>query len=154
MNKLNQLRFAVTSCANFADGYFTTYRKIAERNDLHAVIELGDYIYDVPEGTVRTAVPNDELLTLSDYRTRHAQHKLDPDLRAAHQRYPWLMIWDDHEVANNAWQDGAAATTSVKAITKPANKPPCGLISNGIQFDCHNPITNLNGFTAWLATVA
>jgi alkaline phosphatase D len=40
---VNQLRFAVVSCSNYQQGYFNAYAKIAEQNDLDAVIHLGDY---------------------------------------------------------------------------------------------------------------
>jgi alkaline phosphatase D len=28
-------------------------------------------------------------------------------MRYAHQQYPWIVIYDDHETANNSWHDGA-----------------------------------------------
>jgi alkaline phosphatase D len=31
----------------------------------------------------------------------------DPDLQAAHARAAFICVWDDHEVANNAWTGGA-----------------------------------------------
>ncbi|TAK91637.1 MAG: phosphodiesterase, partial [Aquabacterium sp.] len=39
--------------------------------------------------------------TLGDYRAHHASYKLDPDLKACHAAHPWLLVWDDHEVAND-----------------------------------------------------
>ena len=52
--------------------------------------------------------PDREIVSLDDYRTRHAQYKTDPDLQEAHRQHPWITVWDDHEVANNTWRDGAA----------------------------------------------
>ena len=50
---------------------------------------------------VRDHFPQRELLSLDDYRTRHAQYRTDPDLREAHGSYPFLMTWDDHEFKDN-----------------------------------------------------
>ena len=57
-----------------------------------------------------TANPNPphELLTLDDYRLRHAQYRTDADLRALHAAVPVIAVWDDHDLANNAWTGGAA----------------------------------------------
>jgi alkaline phosphatase D len=79
-------------------------------------VHLGDYIYEYangqygPEGfagTVRAHDPATEMLSLDDYRRRHACYKADPDLRALHARFAFITTWDDHEVANDAWRDGA-----------------------------------------------
>ena len=104
------LRMAVVSCSNFAYGYFNAYRQIAERADLDMVVHLGDYIYEYGDGQygdVRPCEPAHEIVTLADYRMRHAQYKRDADSQAMHRQHPLIAIWDDHETANNAWLDGA-----------------------------------------------
>lgn len=107
-------RFGVVSCANWEAGHFGGYRALSERGDLDAIIELGDYIYEygVGEyggklGTVREHDPAWEIVSLSDYRRRHAQYRTDPALQALHAHVPWICTWDDHEIANDAWADGA-----------------------------------------------
>lgn len=105
-----RLRLAVASCSNIAAGYFNAYRLIAERADLDAVLHLGDYLYEYGSGEfgdVRPCEPATELLSLADYRMRHAQHKRDPDSQEMHRQHPLIAIWDDHETANDAWRDGA-----------------------------------------------
>lgn len=105
-----RLRFAVVSCASVPHGYFHVYRAIAARFDLHAVIHLGDYIYEYGEGEygdVRTSEPRHALRTLADYRERYAQYRRDRDLQEAHRQHPFICIWDDHEYADNAFRDGA-----------------------------------------------
>lgn len=109
---VNNLRFAVTSCANYADGFFNAYNEIVQRNDVDAIIHLGDYIYEYgntadADSLGRPLEPDNELLSLADYRMRYSLYRLDPDLRAAHQQYPWITVWDDHESANNSWVGGA-----------------------------------------------
>ncbi|MDX6739269.1 alkaline phosphatase D family protein [Actinocorallia sp. A-T 12471] len=111
---VDALRFGVASCSNWEAGFFSAYRHLAARDDLFGVIHLGDYIYEYGTGgysaggsVVRETAPAHEIVTLADYRIRHASYKTDPDLQAAHARHPWLIVWDDHEVANDAWADGA-----------------------------------------------
>ncbi|MEU6314297.1 alkaline phosphatase D family protein [Streptomyces sp. NPDC047014] len=108
------VRFGVVSCANWESGYFSAYRHLAARTDLHAVLHLGDYIYEYqtggypePKYVVRRHEPQHEIVTLADYRTRHGTYKTDTDLQALHQAHPVIAIWDDHEFANDAWAGGA-----------------------------------------------
>ena len=108
--RTERLRFAVVSCSNHAAGYFNAYRRIAERADLDAVIHLGDYLYEYGAneyGSLRTPEPPVEMVTLSDYRRRHAQYKRDADLQAVHRQHPMICIWDDHEITNDTWVGGA-----------------------------------------------
>lgn len=109
------LRFAFVSCSNFPYGYFNAYRRIAERDDLNFVLHLGDYLYEYAQGGyanpalagLRDVVPKNEIVTLDDYRMRHALYKTDPDLQELHRQHPMICVWDDHESANDAWRDGA-----------------------------------------------
>ena len=112
----DHLRFGVVSCANLQAGWFSAYRGLAERDDLHAILHLGDYLYEYGPGEygygfddvdIRSHVPAHEMLSLDDYRRRHAQYKTDPDLQALHAKYPWIITWDDHEVTNDQYEDGA-----------------------------------------------
>ncbi len=98
--------------SNFNAGYFNAYRLICQRNDIDAVFHLGDYFYEYGTNTYgnnpnRALMPDYEVITLQDYRTRLSHYRLDPDLREAHRKYCWYIIWDDHESANNSWKDGA-----------------------------------------------
>lgn len=120
-NRIHALRFALVTCSNYTGGYFSAYRVIAARDDIDFVLHVGDYIYEYPNTPggadgrygpatlvgVRDAQPDGELLNLQDYRLRHALHKADPDAQAAHLVHPWITIFDDHEVANNTWNNGA-----------------------------------------------
>ncbi|MBT2399905.1 alkaline phosphatase [Streptomyces sp. ISL-100] len=108
------VRFGVVSCANWESGYFSAYRHLAARADLDAVLHLGDYVYEyatgsypAPSSVVRQHEPTHEILTLADYRTRHGKYKTDADLQALHAAHPVIAIWDDHEIANDAWSGGA-----------------------------------------------
>ncbi len=108
----DSLRIAVVSGSNYNNGFFNVYRSLTVRNDVDAVFHLGDYIYEYATNeygthSERALQPNNEIITLSDYRMRYSHYRLDPDLRYAHQQYPWYVIYDDHETANNSYVGGA-----------------------------------------------
>lgn len=105
---VDRWRVATVSCSRYADGGFAAYRALADR-EVDLVVHLGDYIYEDGRAGVRAQDPPDELRTLGQYRRRYAQHREDPDLQALHARHPMVAVWDDHELAGNAWRDGAAA---------------------------------------------
>jgi alkaline phosphatase D len=115
---LNTACFAVVSCSNYPAGYFHVYQQLAERSDLDAVIHLGDYLYEYAAdgyATERAAefgrlyAPDNrcELLNLQDYRRRYACYRADAALQQLHGRHPFLLVWDDHEIANDTWTGGA-----------------------------------------------
>lgn len=111
--QIEHLRIAFTSCSWFTQGYFNVYRALAKRQDLDVILHLGDYIYEYGALTQnpllinRTHSPNYHIVSLQDYRTRHAQYKTDADLKEAHRQHPFITVWDDHEAADNAYADGA-----------------------------------------------
>jgi alkaline phosphatase D len=114
VGNVERLRFAVAACASYAHGFFNAYRSIAERSDLDLVLHLGDYIYEyadqgfgLPTSVGRVLDPPHEISTLADYRRRHAHYKRDLDLQEVHRQHPFLLVWDDHEFANDAYRDGA-----------------------------------------------
>jgi len=100
-----RLRFAFASCQHYETGLFTAYEHML-KDELDLVVHLGDYIYEGPgrENTIRKHA-GPKLLTLGDYRVRHAQYRSDQALRAMHARCPWLVTWDDHELENNYAND-------------------------------------------------
>ncbi len=109
-------RMAVFSCANYGFGWFNAYAHAVEANDCDLAVHLGDYIYEYGDGTYpstgqthpsRDLEPNNEIITLADYRLRYATYRADPDLQRLHQVLPMIMVWDDHESANDSWQNGA-----------------------------------------------
>lgn len=113
-DSLQSLRFAVISCSNYEAGYFNAYAALATETPIDAVLHLGDYIYEYGVGTYgdssladRKHEPTHEIVSLGDYRTRYAQYRRDAQLQRAHAQHPFINIWDDHEIANNAHVTGA-----------------------------------------------
>ena len=111
------VKFAVFSCALYSEGFFNTY-DAAAKSDAQYAIHLGDYIYEYGADPAkfgnrdavalgRVTSPATEIVSLSDYRTRYATYRLDVNLQALHAKMPWITVWDDHEIANNAWVGGA-----------------------------------------------
>ncbi len=114
---VGQVTFAVASCSDYTMGYFNAYGHIAARTDLDAIIHLGDYIYEygnyksirnrLIRAKIRKHIPDHELQSMTDYRTRYGQYRLDPQLMEAHRLHPFIVVWDDHEFANDSYTGGA-----------------------------------------------
>lgn len=113
---VSAITLAACSCSNYPYGFFNVYREMAKNQDIDLVVHLGDYIYEYAlntysskeiEAAGRTVLPEREIVSLKDYRQRYARYRTDPDLQAVHAAHPFLMIWDDHEFSNDAWQNGA-----------------------------------------------
>lgn len=114
VGNVDNMRLAVVSCASLESGYFNSYEAIANRNDMDAILMLGDYIYEYdsqgfsPNANIdRNWEPANEIIQLNEYRLRYNSYRLDYALRKLHQNFPWICIWDDHETANDAYTDGA-----------------------------------------------
>ena len=98
------MRCALASCQNFAQGFYTAYRDLAEQ-DVDFVFFVGDYIYEqgaqanpVVPGRNHTGA---EIFSVTDYRNRYALYRLDAHLQDAHARFPFIVTPDDHEVDND-----------------------------------------------------
>lgn len=137
---LAQLRLGYVVCQDFGNGYYTAYQFLAQE-EVDAVVHLGDYIYETfdseafqnnparavppfPSGS--TSIP----VNVEDYRHLYKTYRGDIDLQAAHERFAFIQLWDDHEFANDAYQDfhpdnNAApnsATTPQPDLRKAANQ--------------------------------
>lgn len=102
-NPADRIRFAFASCQNFQAGYYTAYQNMI-REDLDAVVFLGDYIYET-DGNGARRIALAESKTLEGYRARYAMYRSDPGLREAHRLFPWIITWDDHDVQDNYAND-------------------------------------------------
>ncbi|WP_418103671.1 alkaline phosphatase D family protein [Vibrio harveyi] len=116
---VDKASMAVVSCANYPAGYFNVYKEILKQHQTESfdvVLHLGDYIYEYGAGGYasedaarlgREPSKGTECITLDDYRKRYAQYRQDQDLQALHAALPMIAVWDDHELANDAWKNGA-----------------------------------------------
>ncbi len=118
------ISLAVVSCANYPKGYFNVYKEASTLDSIDAVLHLGDYIYEYgmfnADGTpayatenaqaIGRALPEDNdqtCVSLEDYRKRYALYHTDEGLKALHAKFPFILVWDDHEVADDAYKEGA-----------------------------------------------
>jgi len=125
------VKFAVTTCQDFVGRYYNTWQRLTQLDpDLDFVIFLGDYVYETtgdpsfmsPTGarTVKFSDPGSAITlgdagatylaaqSVSNYRDLYKAVRSDAFLRAAHERYPFVFIWDDHEYSDDC--SGATAT--------------------------------------------
>ena len=112
----DKFNLAFCSCSNYPAGFFNAYREIALDDDIDLVLHLGDYLYEYgADGYAtedakklnRVVDPIGEIVSLNDYRRRHALYKSDKDLQLLHSQKPMIPVWDDHEFANDSWKNGA-----------------------------------------------
>jgi alkaline phosphatase D len=111
-----RLSVALFSCANYPFGYFHSYGHAARREDIDLVLHVGDYIYEYGRGTYpnadeavpgRVLEPTGEVVRVADYYQRYALYHTDPDLLELRRLKPMSVVWDDHEIANDSWREGA-----------------------------------------------
>jgi alkaline phosphatase D len=111
-----RLSIALFSCSNYPFGYFHAYGHAAAREDIDLAIHTGDYIYEYERGVYPSAAeaiaqrviePAGEIVRLDDYYARYRTYHTDPDLLALRQAKPMSVVWDDHELTNDTWRDGA-----------------------------------------------
>jgi alkaline phosphatase D len=101
---LDRLKLGVVCCQHYEQGYYTAYKHMVTDN-LDLIVHVGDYIY---EGNSEKKVRHHNMpvaFTLDDYRARHALYRSDHDLANAHAATPWVLTWDDHDVANDYAND-------------------------------------------------
>ena len=112
----SSVKLAVCSCSNYQAGLFNAYDAMAN-SDADVIVHLGDYFYEYGAGGYgstdenafldRFHEPETEILSLEDYRMRYKQYRSDTSLQLAHQKKPFICVWDDHEIANDAYKNGA-----------------------------------------------
>ena len=123
VGKVEKFRMAVFSCSNLGFGWFNAYAHAArgyvtggQYEGFDLIVHLGDYYYEYRKGEYpgteqivsgRELLPENEIVSLADYRARHADYRADPNLQRLFQAAPWIMVWDDHETANDSWKGGA-----------------------------------------------
>lgn len=115
-NDPSNFNIAICSCSNYPGGFFNAYKEIANDNNIDLVLHLGDYLYEYDKDGYatedskrmnRVVEPQHEIVTLDDYRKRHAQYKRDEDLQLLHSTKAMVAVWDDHEFTNDSWKYGA-----------------------------------------------
>ncbi|KAL8718576.1 MAG: hypothetical protein Q9225_004306 [Loekoesia sp. 1 TL-2023] len=119
---VTKIGLAIYSCSNFPFGFFNAYGNAVRKDSVDYVLHLGDYIYEYANGDYgngesigRIPLPDRQIYTLYDYRKRLATYRTDRDLLLSHQQFPWIPVWDDHEVADNTYRDGSSELNNTEA---------------------------------------
>ncbi|MAJ87285.1 MAG: alkaline phosphatase [Cellvibrionales bacterium TMED148] len=114
--RIQSVKLSVVSCSNYPAGHFHAYNLAAQQKDVDAILHLGDFIYEYGRDGYasehakeldREVLPEHELFTLQDYRTRYAQYRTDINLQKLTHSAPLIAVWDDHEISNDAFKNGA-----------------------------------------------
>lgn len=108
--KSERIRFAFVSCQDYTNGFYSAWHHLSQEN-LDFVIHLGDYIY---ETTYEPSFQYAQLrridlssgrkvaLEKRDYWELYKVYKSDRYLQIAHEKFPFYIVWDDHEFANDS----------------------------------------------------
>ena len=121
-DSVDEVGIAVYSCSNFPFGFFNAFGNPAIKDSVDYVVHLGDVIYEYKEGDYgygysidRIPLPDRTIFTLYDYRKRHATYRTDAGMLASMATFPWMPVWDDHEVADNTYRDGSSELNNTEA---------------------------------------
>jgi alkaline phosphatase D len=119
---VTKVSLAIYSCSNFPFGFFNAYGNSVRKDSVDYAVHLGDYIYEYKNGEYgwgqsigRIPLPDHDIYTLYDYRKRIATYRTDLDLLASHQQLAWIPVWDDHEVSDNTYRDGASELNNTES---------------------------------------
>lgn len=119
--------FVMAACQDYIGRWYHSWKAfLEEKVEVDFIMYLGDYIYEtvndarfqssdpgaraikLPDG-IDTSEKQDgsriAASTLADYRTLYKTYKQDEHLREVHRRFPFVFTWDDHEFADDCWQD-------------------------------------------------
>lgn len=110
--QLQNIRLAVVSCSSIWSGYFNAYEALSHRNDIDAIIHVGDYIYEFVDEDEQRNMPADARNaenpdSLEGVRQRYRYYRRDPYLRRAHQQHPWVIVWDNHDIDHAAGREAS-----------------------------------------------
>lgn len=122
------VRFAFASCQDYIGRYFNAWQHLVESEaDLDFVVFLGDYIYETtgdasfqnansprkvtftdPSSAISVGSGETQYYaakSISNYRDIYRTVRNDRIIQRLHARYPFVVMWDDHEFSDDSWGD-------------------------------------------------
>lgn len=132
------IRFAVLSCQDYIGRHYNSLLELLDeaQDDLDFVVHLGDYVYETTgdpqfqQESGRHFTFDDQdgaeqlgsgqnvyysARSLSNYRQLWKTYRSDPTLQKVHAKFPFVVIWDDHEFVDDCWQDAINYSDGVRA---------------------------------------
>lgn len=116
---LAQLRLGVITCQDYTNGYYPAFKHLAEEK-LDFVVHLGDFIYEsTDDARFQNPLPGRTLdlpsgaavvQGIEDYRAIYRTYRRDRHFQRALRNHTWIVIWDDHEFANDCYYDWDTAS--------------------------------------------
>ncbi|MGC9189059.1 MAG: alkaline phosphatase D family protein, partial [Sulfurihydrogenibium sp.] len=104
--KVDNEKIVFVKCQNYAEGFYTAYKHIAQEEAL-MVVHLGHQIYEKRYGDplvsgrdIQFPSGKDIANTLEDYIYLYNTYLSDKDYQLARATTPFVYIWDDHEYAH------------------------------------------------------
>jgi alkaline phosphatase D len=126
---ITRLKLGFMSCQDYTNGYYTAMAGMA-KEDLDFVVHLGDYIYEstgdpvFQANQVRTipTLPSggNVAANLDDFRYLYRTYRSDLNLQLLHESFAFIAVWDDHEFANDGYQDFHPDNNPTPEIPTPA----------------------------------
>lgn len=128
------VKFAFVSCQDYIGRYYNSYLSILDNDDIDFIVHLGDYIYETTGDPSFQATDGRELSftdqagaqklgqgdatyyaakSLDNYRQLYKTYRGDTLLQEVHENFPMIAVWDDHEFADDSWQDNATALDGI-----------------------------------------
>jgi alkaline phosphatase D len=125
------VKFVFASCQDYVGRYFNSWNRLLQLNDeeVEFIVFLGDYIYETTgdpafqsTNTLREVIFSEPAgaitrkngifqyqaaSALSNYRDLYKNLRADPVFQKVHERYPFIVMWDDHEFSNDCWGSNA-----------------------------------------------
>ena len=133
------VRYAFCSCQDYIGRYYHSWQALLEEQaGLDFILFLGDYIYEsvndarfqtedpargikLPDGIDTSPAQDGSRIaaaTLADYRALYKAYRTDPLLKEVHRLYPFIITWDDHEFADDCWQDHSTSFNELDPKTR------------------------------------
>jgi len=126
------VKFVFASCQDYIGRYYNAWQRLLQLDeDLDFVMFLGDYVYETtgdasfqsvdgrgivfsePEKALRQGTGLTAFYaanSLSNYRELYKTVRSDKIIQRVHERYPFIVTWDDHEFSDDCWGDVATYT--------------------------------------------
>lgn len=164
---LAELKLGYVVCQDYGNGFYNALSYLAQE-EVDYVVHLGDYIYETigdpsfQASPVRTVPPfaSGGVIpqNVEDYRHLYKVYRSDVNQQAVHENFTYILLWDDHEFANDCHQDfhpdndtaPTTAATPQPALRQAANQ---AWSEYGLADTPFTPATLADGTPNWESSI-